>query len=403
VLVTVTRTDFAHYQLAMTFLGSLAFLPAALLARRFAGRAVTPLLAVLFMVSPLWVQNATFAWTKLPAAFFTLAAVHYFLQIPQPHVRGAGLLFAATLAAALLSHYSAGPYAVVLAGAWIARGWARRNDPAWWRETAGAAAAGALVLATWFGWAVAAYGIRGTFLTNTSVTEQAPNAAAQLGTVLLNVRDTLVPHFLRSVDYGFIAQASPWGWWRDWFFLMYQVNLLFAFGCVAWLALLVALVRSGRSAPTRLRAGWLAAIAATVFLGVAVHAARDTWGLAHICLQPLVLAGLAWLAARWDTLGRGWRRLLVAGAAFDFLAGIALQFGAQSFLLDQWLTPGRPPAETAASYNVIAMANLRAKLQNRWVFFGDSFASQEYLVLGMLGALLLLALWRVARARSPAV
>ena len=33
--MALTRSDFAHYQLACTFLGSLAFLPAALLVRRF--------------------------------------------------------------------------------------------------------------------------------------------------------------------------------------------------------------------------------------------------------------------------------------------------------------------------------------------------------------------------------
>ena len=116
--MALTKIDFAHYQLATTVLGSVAFLPAALLARRFhlrqgfgghaGGRNCTALLAVLFMASPMLVQNATFAWTKLPAAFFTLAAVHYFLRAGERESRGAGLWCAATLAAALLAHYSAG-------------------------------------------------------------------------------------------------------------------------------------------------------------------------------------------------------------------------------------------------------------------------------------------------------
>lgn len=396
-LLAVTARDFAHYQLALTWLGCLAFLPAALLARRWAGRPVTAVLAVLFMLSPLWVQNGTFAWTKLPAAFFTLAAVHYFLAAGERGKRGAGLGCAAALAAALLTHYSAGPYAVVIAAAWLVRGWPRRGDAAWWRETGLAAAVGAAVLATWFAWSLRTYGGTGTFLTNTSVTEKAPDLATHLEGIALNLRDTVVPHFLRSVDYGFIAQSSSWGWWRDWFFLLYQVNLLFACGSLAWLVLGVVLLRRGAALSPAHRLGWSAAIAATVFLGIAVHGARDTWGLAHICLQPLVLAGLAVLAAHWDGLGTGWRRVVVAGAALDAVLGLALQFGAQSFLLDQWLAPGRPAAATMASYSAIANLNLRAKLQNQWAFFGDGFAAQENLILMTLAALLGLALWRAAR------
>src|SRR5262249_59914048 len=63
----------SHYQLAMTFFSSLTFLPAALLARRFGGcRGAVTALALLFMVNPMFLENATFAWTKLPAAFFVL-------------------------------------------------------------------------------------------------------------------------------------------------------------------------------------------------------------------------------------------------------------------------------------------------------------------------------------------
>lgn len=415
-LMVVTKTDFAHYQLASTVLGSMAFLPAALLARRFGGHrpmasadghVVEPasgrgyssitLLAVLFMVSPMFVQNATFAWTKLPAAFFTLAAVHYFLRAGEKGSRRAGLWCAATLAAALLAHYSAGPYAVVIAIAWIVRGWARRREAAWWRETAAAGAVGATVLATWFAWALAVYGPRGTFLTNTSVTETAPSAGAQLLVSALNIRDTLVPHFLRGADYGFIAQASPWGWWRDWFFQLYQLNLFFAFGGVAWLALLFALGRRGCTASPGTRAGWIGAIVATTLLGIGAHAARDKWGLSHICLQPLVLAGLAVLAAHWDSLGRGWRRLLIAGATVDCALGIALHFGAQSFLIDRWFSPDRTSAETLASYSTHALSNLRAKSHFRWNFFGDGFAAHDAPIPLLLGALLLVALVRATK------
>jgi 4-amino-4-deoxy-L-arabinose transferase-like glycosyltransferase len=399
--VALTRNDYAHYQLALTFLGSLAFLPAALLARRFGGRHAMTLLAVLMMVNPMFVQNATYAWTKLPAAFFTLAALYYFLRTFDHDCRPAGVLFAVTLGAALLTHYSAGPYAIVLAAAWIARGSARRYAPAWWRETAVLVVIGAVVLATWFAWSLSIYGVRGTFLTSTTVTDKAATAGAQFLTAALNLRDTLIPHFLRTIDYGVFAQASAWGWWRDWFFQLYQLNLVFVFGSIAWLVIALALLRNSRTVAPRIWIFWTLAITSTTILGIVVHSGRDPWGLVHICLQPLVLLGLAFLAARWDALGRFWQRLVVAGAVVDFVLGIALQFGAQSFLLDQWLAPHRTAAESLRSYSSQAVINLHAKSHFKLSFFGDSFVASDTIVLMFLGALLLLALVRAAGWPSP--
>lgn len=404
------KSSFAHYQFISTLFGSLAFLPAAVLARRFRlreafggrfeGNRAIPVLAVLFMLNPLFVQNATFAWTKLPAAFFTLTALHFFLRAhDNPAPRAVGWLFATSLAAGLLAHYSVGPYAVILAVSWAAYGRSKYRKLSWWRATGALAFVGALVLATWFAWAFAVYGVGGTFLTNTSVTEQASTRSAQLLVMALNLRDTLVPHFLRTVDSSFLAQRSPWGWWRDWFFQLYQVNFFFAFGSVVWAAIIALIARDWRSASKECRLFWTAFVTGGMFLGVVVHGARDTWGLAHICLQPLVLLGLAFLAARWASLSLGWRRALLAGAALDFMLGIALHFGTQSYLLDRWLTPNQPVPESLLSYSQFATMNLRAKLQNHWVFLGDIFAAHTTTVLIALGALLLRALIR-ARGRA---
>jgi hypothetical protein len=203
------------------------------------------------------------------------------------------------------------------------------------------------------------------------------------------------------VDYGFIAQSSPWGWWRDWLFLLYQINFFFAFGSVAWLAVLVLLFRQARTVTWTQRAGWAGALIGVVFLGIAVHAGRDRWGLAHICLQPVVLGGIAFLAARWESLGQGLRRIVVGGAVVDLALGIALQFGAESFLLDQWLAPQQSPGETLSSYSSHSTINLRAKQHFRWVFFGDGFLGKEPIILVLLGTLLMLALMNARRKASP--
>lgn len=403
VWLSLSRVDFAHYQFFTTLLGSLAFAPAALFARRLGGAAAIPVTALLFSLNPMFVQNATFAWTKLPAAFFVLVAVWFFLHARtavQPIVPA--LLCAATLAGGILAHYSAGPFAVVLAAAWLVRSAAHRGASGWGRATAAATALGALILAAWFGWAFAVYGTGGTLLANTSVTTVDSTLGGQLTRVALNLRDTFVPHFVRALDTSLIAQRSPWGAWRDWFFQSYQTNLFFAVGSVAWLVLAAALRPLWPGAARGERAGWAAAVGATVLLGIAVHGARDTWGLAHICLQPLILLGLACLGGQAGALPRPWRLVLVAGAAADFALGLFLHYGTQAFLFERWFAPGRALEAAVASLNPIAAMNLAAKTQLRVEFFADAVALPYGILFAWPAAAAALVVWRIQLRPSHA-
>lgn len=396
-LVTIGR-NFRHYQLASTLLGSLAFLPAALLARRWGGPRAIALAAVAFLVSPLFVQNAAFPWTKLPAAFFTLVALYFFLRAHDPAAPvGAGLLFAGGLAAGLLTHYSAGPYALVLAAAWLVLGFPHRHEIRWWRTTALAVLIGTLVLATWFGWALTVYGAHQTLLSHPTATDHAPTAGAQGVIFARNLRDTLVPHFLRGADFSDFVQASRAGWWRDWFFQLYQANFLPAFGSVAWAAILATLAADRRSAPARPRIFWATFVTGSLLLGIAAHATHDPFGLVQICLQPLVLLGLAYLAARWPALAPAWQRTVIAGAVFDLTCGIALSFAMQSGAFD-------PPGPVRPGmYSIFAHENLVAKQDNHWVFLADQASSAHTLVAIALSACLLLAVVRARRTPATAV
>lgn len=401
--LALTHIDFARYQLISTFFSSLAFFPAALLARRFSTPSsslrVIALLAVLFAVNPLFVQNATFAWTKLPTAACVLAALYFFLRAHDPGPpRAAPLLFTASLATALLVHYSAGPAAVILAAAWFALSWPRRRDPAWWRTTLTAALIGALILAPWFAWSLAHYGAASTFLSNSSVQSPDARTGNQLLKILLNLRDTLVPHFLRPLDGALIAQRNSWGAARDFFFQIYQLNLPFSFGSVAVCALARELLRTAGAAAPAVRRGWTLALASLVLLSVAVQGERDHWGLTHICLQSLVLLGLAFLAARWPTLSRRWHLALITGAAFDFIAGIALHFAAQNFAFDRWFAPaGSKAITTITHYNDAALMNLAAKLKHQLTFVADLTPLPPALALVFLAAILGAM---IARARA---
>ena len=392
----LTRVDFPHYQFFSTLLATLAFLPAALLARRWGPPRAVGILAVAVMVSPLFVQNATFAWTKLPTAFFVLTALHLILRANDGVSSGAATVLAGVcLAAGILTHYSAGPYFIMLAIGWIVLGWPHRADPAWRRQTALAAAAGALVLATWFTWSLTMFGTHGTFLTNSSVTSADARQGNQLVKMALNLFDTLVPHFLRTLDRSLIAQTSAWGAFRDGFFQSYQVNLPLAFGSVAGIALAFELVRSAKDADRRVRTFWILLVAGVVLLGTASHGQRDHWGLAHICLQALVILGLTWLAARWDSLARPWQLALVVGAVFDFSFGIALHFGGQSFALERWLAPGRTFEATFATLSEPTRMNLLAKFTHRVPFVAEAVALPLGVILVILPLILALAVYQV--------
>ena len=407
-LLAVTREDFAHYQLFTTLLNSLAFLPAALLARRFhqrlgggpaGARAAVAGLAVLLMCNPSFVENATFAWTKLIAVGFVLSGLYFFLRARDADAPpAAGTLCAAGLAAGLLAHYSAGPYVVLLAIAWFGLSHGRGRDASFWRQTAQLGLVGGVILATWFGWSLKVYGPHTTLFSNSSVAVKDAQSGNQLLKIALNLRDTIVPHFLRQVDPALLAEGSPWSHARDWWFQLYQVNLPFVFGSVAGLALAAKLWRDRRAAPPQTVGFWVWFAGGAILLGVAAHGARDHWGVAHVCLQALGVLGLAYLAARWASLGRGWQRALLAGAAVDFCLGIALQFAAQSQTPDLAIALGRAPAGALPLYNDYAVMNLAGKLVHGLAFFRDALVLPAPVGPAFLAGLLVLALARLRPA-----
>jgi len=396
----ITGADYAHYQLVMTALCSLAFLPMGLLAWRFGGVRAVRVATVLAMVNPLFVHNATYPWTKLQAVFFILTGLYFFLRARDGGGRpgAAGLLCALSLGGAVVTHYSAGPYVVVLAIAWAAAGFRRGWDGAYARATLLCAAAGACVIAPWFAWSVAEYGWRGTFLSNSSVSMLQKTPGNPLVTMALNLRDSLIPPQVRGFKGTLFRQSSAWGALRDQCFLVYQLNPILALGCVGWIAVVREALREAGAAGRRDRALWAGALSGFVLLSYASYGDRDHYGTGHICLQSVVLLALAFLASRWGRLGPAWRCALAAGAAVDFCLGIALQFAVEDFALDRWLTPGRGLLEVSRTYSVVSQANLSEKIIAQLAYFADIVPTPPALVLALLGALLCMALLRARPA-----
>jgi len=398
----MTREDYAHYQLISAILSSLAFLPVGLLAGRFGGPRAARVALVAMMLNPLFLQNATYPWTKLLAVFFILTGLYFFLRVRDggPAQGRASAVCALSLAGAVLTHYSAGPYVATLALLWLAMGWRRRWAAPYPGMTAAAVLTGACVLAPWFAWSVAEYGWGGTFLSNSSVTTLGRWQGSHLVKVALNLRDTLIPPQARGFRGTLFRQSSPWGALRDQCFILYQVNLPLALGCVGWLAVARGVWREWGAAAARDRLFWALAICGFLVGSIAVYGDREHYGITHICLQSVVLLGVAFLASMWGRLGRGWRTALVAGWAVDFSLGIALQFAVEDFAIDRWLSPGLPLPEVARTYSGVAQANLDEKIIAQLPYFADILPAPPALVLALLAAIFCMALLRARRPQA---
>jgi hypothetical protein len=316
---------FECFQLVFAFLNLLVFLPCFLILpalARGSRRRLVPLLA-LFTASPVVMQNTSYPWTKLLAAFYVILALWFYVRGWSKG--GAGRMTAAFvfLAAGMLVHYSAGPYLVFLALHYLVALFSRRRNR--WRELAAIAGAAGLLLATWFAWSFAVYGAHSTLASNTSVTPSQHVEGSNAAKIAANFFDTLVPHPLRGdAAAAVLQQPSALGYFRDYFFLIYQTNAIFGIGLLAGPLALYLLYRNWRGKRTR-RGFWLALTAFCLVVGVAVHGERETFGVAHVTLQPLLLLGLCLVAGSFATMPRALAWIVVVGCALDFALGVAPQ------------------------------------------------------------------------------
>lgn len=396
---------FADYQVVMTLLSAVACLPAFMVADRLAVRfgvdrrwAVVAASAAL-IVLPAFAENAVYPWTKLLTAFFVIAGLVLWGDgvdhVSRPH----RLLAAILLAGGLLTHYSAAVYVVaaVLHEAFLlVVAVVRRRDAsgigATLRANILAAAAAVAVCVPWIGWAVGMFGIEGTFATNTAVVDAAVyTPMGNIAKVLLNIRDTLVPSFLRpDTELVTLLRRQPHllGRVRDLCFLPYQVDFPAALGVVGWWATPLAIgllwKRLGSAAS---RGYWVTLLGVGFVLGVAAHGGRDQNGLAHICLQPVMLLGAVLLAVVLPRLAPGLQVAVVTGWTIDYLLGTLLQAYVESwrFVPGDPLRPGDPTANSAG-LSLCATSNLLNKQELGVVFLADRVSELGIEPVQLLGA-----------------
>jgi hypothetical protein len=320
----VTQDRFEIFQFVFTFLNLLVFLPCCLAVPvlvRVRKVSLLPLVGI-FAMNPAVMQNATYTWTKSLTAFFVILAVCLYLSgwRKRDSVRLTAAFVA--LAAGLLVHYSAGPYCVFFALHYLLVVFRSRSNK--WKELAAIAIACGLLLFTWFAWSIAAYGIKPTFASNTSITPQSQYQGSNLAKIAGNVLDSIVPRVSYDpAQVHLFDQPYAPAVVRDNVFLLYQTNLILSMGLlggplVVWSV--IASLRSGKGRGGE-RSFWLMLIGFSLLIGLAVVGERDYFGVAHLTLVPLELLGITLLAARFCS-----RRLvailIVAGCAIDFGLGI---------------------------------------------------------------------------------
>ena len=357
--LAIAGDRFTVYQLTTTLLCLPIFFPALLLARRLAlargpspaGRFRPAVLAAFVLASPFVMQNATYCWTKLPAAFFVLAGLAFYLR----GVRGDRVclpLAFLSFAGGMASHYSAVPYALVPALHYLVSalrrppdGTARRPPDSTtrplpgraerWREAGLAVAAVLIVLGPWVAYLLRVYGPGPALAANSTAIAFDEHGGGTIAVTLDNLAATMLPRVPRHAGEGPPPPGFSWAGLRDSSFIAYQQTLPFALGALGPALLIYAWVTRRRTPARAAVAGSDARLLAALvlpagLLAVPLHTPPAAHGLAHVVLQPVVLLGIIYLAACYDAWARPVRLIVAAGLIFDTLLGIGLHVLFQS-------------------------------------------------------------------------
>lgn len=401
---TATRYDL--FQLVFLFLNLLVLFPCILLANhlvKYGSRRVW-LIASFLALSPVVMENATWTWTKLLTAFYVILSLAFYLRAWQKNDATKMIAAIASLSAALLVHYSAGPYAIALFLHYLLILPSRRRILP---EVGGAFGIVTVVLATWFIWALVMYGPRTTFASNTTATDTRGLSLSENLTKLGgNFSDTFLPHPLRvrHNDFSFrFDQPNPYGFVRDFFFLIYQTTLTFAWGLIGWIALTWLMFKQLSRARAAQRWFWTIFIFFGVGIGIAVVGSRERFGVAHACLQPFGLVGLTLLAAGLPRLPRWAGCTLVVFMGIDLLLGIILHSRMEMHafrLLPTAEDPMVPFSNGLLSLPAIQNSALRFNVKT--TYWGDHFAQINWLVFIIFVLLMGLTLFIAANVRGKA-
>ena len=321
--------DYAHYHAVTLALGSLTIPVALLLARRHASSSgpTVALVILALLLNPAFVQHLTYSWTRLPVALVTALGCYFYVLGLRDNSARYAITALGCLCLAVLGHYSAAPFALVL-GLHFAFGCLRSDGLSGIKPLAIAAALILLLAAPWFAWSITHYGLGATLSATSTVGENADKTTLEiLNQIFRNVYYTLVPFFID----GRHALGDSLGQVRDYFFFLFQSNLLFMPGSATLLVGILTLRQRFKAKTPEVRP-WLVAVylfLVIAFLSIATNDNAYSTGVAHISFLPVSLSLTVWVASQVPSLPSRWRIFWFSGLLFDSLAGIALHFFVQ--------------------------------------------------------------------------
>jgi hypothetical protein len=370
--------QFDLFQVTSTFLDTLIFLACVLLVPALVPRAGRRLalrfLLLLFLASPTFAQNTTFAWTKLLPAFHVVLGLWLYRAGWKKHDSLRLVAGFTSLTTACLGHYSSVPYALFVGLHYLLCVWRTRQRK--WAELLASAGIVLALSLPWFVWSCYSYGPALTFGANSTISDSAELTAEQnLLKMLYNNFTTLVPHPFRLPPGRQPVQTDPLGKVRDYFFLMYQICLPMLFGIIGWAGLAYLWWQNRRRFDRPQRRFWLGLVLFCVPVGVSTYGEFDDWGVAQVLLQPLAMVGLTFLAGALSRAKRWVVILLTAGMVFDFAIGVFLHVSLETQELVTRRSDGKLViASGNGGLNKVAGLSAQHKHWFGHTFWGDHFA-----------------------------
>ena len=395
----VIGDTFAIFQAISFAYSFILLLPLILIARYFHGswHALIVMLSVIAL-QPMAISNCLYTWTRVPSTFILLVAVWAYLRARSAADRKYWYISWICFGVAMLAHYSAGPYALVLGALAL---WEFRYGKCWLfaRDILAAPIISGTILATWIVMSIYIFGATATVTDNSSI-QLAKRYTPQenILKVLLNIRDTLIPpHFDPFLWVRITDQGLGLGRIRDAFFTLYQHNLIFAFGILGGPLLIWLLICAWRR-QAKDRQFWLVFAFTVSLLGIAVVGERGILGKAHLCLQPLILMGATWMACHYPDLGEIPRAVLRGGLLIDAFFGILIHVYILTIDLQTRVIPSGATICTGVeglSYNTYR----NGIIQNRYevVMLGDLYPWLRWPMLTLVVVGIILFLWVLAK------
>jgi len=406
--------DFWVFQITSVFLNSLASLGCLSVLRLYCPnlRRCSIVLLALLAFNPFVVHNVSYTWTKLFSAFLVLEGLSFLLN---KDIKDSTryLLGLGSLSLGVVAHYSA---LIYLATASIVIFLLLlKTKFSFIRSLFPACISSFLILTSWFGWAIATYGLKGAFSANATVADYA--AISPVGTdiqlsfldslsiVFGNILHSFIPWPFALQFQSWLRQANWLGELRDYLGLIYQTNLIFACGLIGGLLLLYGLaLELFRAIQKRNLAGLflhLLAFACVMFFGSAVLGLSGIayFGLSHLSFQPLVLLALVFLVRVFAGAPKYIKWIFLLGLIVDFLIWILPHIIVQHLSFPVSRNSGGLiiDASFAELLNPLAIASMKLKALNQLVFLGDLAANISFLVYMLLGLFSVFLLFTTAR------